>query len=335
MVYKDVWVFFMLNYGYNEIIFLGLVTSNNNINGKVVILISIFAIVMLYIIFKYTNIFKRIFFDEGTDDVLNEIVEISGYAYNPEQDIFYSRIDAWQRDFGYCRLYDEGAAPLGMIIDCEPIYFQYDDRRWLIELWKGQYALTTGGEIGVYVTEGPDLDIPDFFNGTFYNCVSDDDILKMSYSLEKNGNTLFTREDKHWWLTGFMIGEFSEPSELIMELNITLKDERMRDAFVKGLKNANYLDDEIFQNGNTVSIVFSKTHVEQPFTRTEETDWVIQRKNEGLCNEYQNIAKDYKNTPDKLRAIRKEAPEIYKEVINIGKTRNIYDIYTVIKNYLV
>ena len=32
------------------------------------------------------------------------------------------------------------------IIDCEPIYFSYGGKRWLIELWKGQYALTTGAE---------------------------------------------------------------------------------------------------------------------------------------------------------------------------------------------
>ena len=35
-------------------------------------------------------------------------------------DIFYSLNDCWQRDFGYCRLYDEACAPLAMIIDCEP-----------------------------------------------------------------------------------------------------------------------------------------------------------------------------------------------------------------------
>ena len=37
-----------------------------------------------------------------------------------------------------------------MIIDCEPICFMYGGKNWMIELWKGQYGLETGGEIGVY-----------------------------------------------------------------------------------------------------------------------------------------------------------------------------------------
>lgn len=29
---------------------------------------------------------------------------------------------------GYCYLYDEACAPFGMIIDFEPIHFEYDDK---------------------------------------------------------------------------------------------------------------------------------------------------------------------------------------------------------------
>ena len=39
---------------------------------------------------------------------------------------------------------------MGMIIDCEPVRFYYGGKKWLIELWKGQYGMTTGCEIGVY-----------------------------------------------------------------------------------------------------------------------------------------------------------------------------------------
>jgi len=45
-------------------------------------------------------------------------------------------------------LYDEAAAPLGMIVDCEPIHFEYKGKRWLIQFWKGQYDLPTGAEVG-------------------------------------------------------------------------------------------------------------------------------------------------------------------------------------------
>jgi hypothetical protein len=68
----------------------------------------------------------------GNED-LDKIIAIGGYSYDPQQDIFYSNMDAWQREFGYCRLYDEAATPLRLIMDCEPIYFDFKEKHWLIE----------------------------------------------------------------------------------------------------------------------------------------------------------------------------------------------------------
>ena len=52
--------------------------------------------------------------------------------------------------------------------------------------------------------------------------------------LRKNQEFLFKRNDKHWWLTGFILGEFSEPCELTWG-STTLKDKLMLDAFVDAL----------------------------------------------------------------------------------------------------
>lgn len=220
--------------------------------------------------------------------MLDKLIAFFGYAYDSNQDIFYSTMDSWQRNVGFCHLYDQAGAPLSMIMDCEPVYFEYGGEKWLIEFWKGQYGMVTGGEIGVY-TGGIDVKILGIYNDTFYNCASDDDLLEMSYTLKKNGNTLFTREGKHWWLTGFKLGEFSEPSELSMDISITLKDEIMRDAFLAGFSTAGYSDAEYNVVGNTVSFTFNIPRTSQPSTRTPATDWIIQRKNEFLCNMYQEI----------------------------------------------
>ena len=268
------------------------------------------------------------------NDTLYEVIADAGYSYDPSQDIFYSNMDPWQRKMGYCGLYDEASAPLNMIIDCEPIYFVYGGKKWLIEFWKGQYGMTTGGEIGVYTTKEPDLNIPDFFDGTFYNCASNADRLYMSYSLVKNGEILFTRKDRHWWLTGFKLGEFSEPSELKMYLSIALKNAAMRNAFLEGLKEAGYSEDEIFVDRNIVGMVFAETHTSQPITRIAEADWLIQRKNELLCDKYQEITGPYDNFIDKMNAIREQAPEIYAAILNIGKTKQVFEIYGKIKDYL-
>jgi len=269
---------------------------------------------------------------KGTDDIeddadFNEAIKVAGYAYDELQDIFYSTMDAWQRKMGYCRLYDEAAAPMGMIIDCEPIYFDYEGKRWLIELWKGQYDLTTGAEIGIYTTEDPDIDIPEVFTGTFFQCAKDEDHLEMAYYLKKNGRKLFRREDKHWWLTGFKLGEFSEPSELIMYLTITLKNEEMRDAFIGGLNNAGYSEGEILVSGNTVGMIFDKPRTPQPISRTKETDKLIQMKNRFMCDEYQKITGPYETFPEKLKAVQKQSPELFDAIFSMGKANKMYDSY--------
>jgi len=270
---------------------------------------------------------------ESDESELDDIIEKVGYSYNSQKDLFFSNSDAWQREMGYCRLYDEVAAPFGIIVDSEPIYFSYAGKRWLIEFWKGQYDLTTGCEIGLYTTEEPDLDILGIFSGTFYNCVSLEDELFMSYTLKKNGETMFTREDKQWWLTSFKLGEFTEPSELTMDIYITLKDKTMLKEFITGLEAAGYSEDEYSIDELSVAIKFDKPHTQQPITRTYLTDMIIQQKNKLLCDKYQSITKEYVTSLAKINAIKDQAPELYGEVLNIGKTKQFFDIYNQIKKY--
>lgn len=265
---------------------------------------------------------------------LAEEIESAGYKYDYKQDIFYSTMNAWQRKFGYCRLYDEASAPTGMVIDCEPIYFEYNNKRWMIGLWKGQYDMTTGGEIGIYNTDGPDLNIPGVFNGTFYYCAGDREMLSMSFTLKKNGETLFKRKGRHWWLTGFKLGEFSEPSQLSMDISIKLKDKTMLNEFVNGLKAAGYQDYDIAINKRTVSLIFDKPKNPQPITRTVATDWIIQRKNEELCALYTDIISSEQGMEDKLNAVKEQSIEAYEKMKNIGRTKPLFDEYEKVKDYL-
>ncbi|ODA39075.1 DUF4474 domain-containing protein [Desulfosporosinus sp. BG] len=257
---------------------------------------------------------------------LDNMIEIAGYSYDLKQDIFYSTMDPWQRNIGYCRLYDEAAALMGMIIDCEPIHFDYLDKKWMIGLWKGQYDLVTGCEIGVY-TDAHDLNILGLFNGAYYNCASNNDLLEMKYTLKKNGNTLFTREGEHWWLTGFKLGEFSGPSELTMDIDITLHNVLMRDAFIGGLWNAGYSLDQFTRNGNTVSFTFDIPHTPPPMTRTPTIERIMQWKNEQLCNKYQEITGKSNNMQDKLKAVKELAPEMYPKIIRTGKSSQLYEMF--------
>lgn len=253
-----------------------------------------------------------------------ETIKAAGYSYDSKQDIFYSNMDPWQRKHGYSRFFDESAAIMGMIVDCEPIRFDYGGKKWLIELWKGQYDMTTGGEIGVYTAKGTDVKVKDVLKAVHYDSASDEDRLPIAFALKKKGKTIFVRRDIHWWLTGFKLGEYSEPSDLVMNINITLKDEAMRDTFIEALMNIGYTSEEIFVHENIVGLVFDRPHTKQPVTRTAETDKLIQKKNKLLCDSYNEITGPYITITEKIRAIQKESPELYKYIANIGKPKQLF-----------
>ena len=299
------------------------------------------AILVLMLIFAYfswriiLNVIPRpVQPVQSDEEEFNQLLSDAGYLYDPSQGIFYTKMNAWQRKFGFCRLYDEAAAPFGMIIDSEPVEFEYGGKRWLIQLWKGQYYLNTGCEIGIYYTEEPDLDIPNLFQGTFYHCVDNANRLEMAYTLYRNGTELFHRKEKHWWVTGFKPGEFSEPWELSVKYRITFKDNGMCNSFIRAMRKLGYQEYEIKTNGITVEFVFDKPHSTQPMSRTEETDWIIQRNNERVCNRFQEITGEYDSWPEKLRAIRREEPFLYEAMINAGKTRQIFKSFDKLKSYL-
>lgn len=255
---------------------------------------------------------------------LEQTLRDAGYAYDPKQDIFYSRLDAWQRNFGYSRLYDEAAAPMSMIIDCEPVQFRYDGRDWLIELWKGQYGMTTGCEIGVYTRDGPTASSPGILSDVFYKCAEEKDQLQLAFALKKGGRTLFAREGRHWWLTGFLLGEFSETRELSMDVRITLQNQEMRDSFVFELAQMGYSNRELRVIGNTVWLRYDQPRSPQPLSRTQVVERFTQKKNKLLCRQYQELTKGCRTAPEKIVALRERAPELYRLAIRLGRTMQLF-----------
>lgn len=280
----------------------------------------------------YVNRSKTI--NDLDDATLYDIIDAAGYSYDSDQDIFYSTIDPWQRAAGYCWAYDEACAPYGLILDFEPIYFEYDGKLWLIEFWKGQYDLCTGAEIGIYTADLSALKNPLKEKGVLFHSVSDENLLQMDFSLVRNDGRLFSRSSKHWWLTGFKVGEFSSPSELTMYLRITLADVNMRNAFVEGLEDAGYSKSEIGIYHNTVSLTFGKPHSPQPETRTPKTDELIQAKNKLLCDSYNQITGPYKTFPEKINAVHRKDPALYDQIINIGKSKKLLKKYITIGKHV-
>ena len=149
------------------------------------------------------------------------------------------------------RLYDVASQLIGYQYDFKRIVFTYDNKDWLIEFWKGQYALFQyGGEIGVYTK--PAVGFGDTPVST-YRTASRNDRLDMEMTLfqEQSDGTMkrvFTRDyDKYWWCDGYRIGRLrrSKPAtELQMISRITLKDEKMAAEFEKGMKSSGFSESD-------------------------------------------------------------------------------------------
>lgn len=239
----------------------------------------------------------------------------SGFAYDSEKDIFYSLKDAWQRNYGYRDSYDEMASYFNMIIDREPIKFDYKDRHWMIEMWKGQYGLAAGGEVGIYVSD----------DGTNYRCVSEDEEIGMGMTLIKNRKILVQRYDRHWWLTGFKFGEYCKPKNLIMVVDFELYDSRMCLAVVNELIRMGYNEQDFMYYNNILRIRFDVPFTKRQKSRRRPMAHINMMLNKHSCRLYRKYTKKYRCTLDKIGYIRIRIPHVYKmclKVLSIWKRIN-------------
>ncbi len=166
-------------------------------------------------------------------NTLDGLIKPFGYCYVPAQDIFSTVVDAPQREFGYTALYDRYAPYFGMVFDCVPVYFDYGDRTWLIELWKGQYGINLGCEVGVYKADS--LIAAVNRNRALFHSVENSEMLPMSVRLYKGKGECAHLHRKQWWLTAFRMGCYSEPKNLSVRACITFPNVEMLNAFVAAL----------------------------------------------------------------------------------------------------
>ncbi len=251
------------------------------------------------------------------ENYINELIAPSGFQYDEKKDMFYAMKNTWQKRYGYSRLYDEASAPFGMIIDCEPIYFDYDGKKWMLELWKGQYGMTAGGEIGLYTAKNG--------RGKFFQGVSAEDYIGMQFEVFVRGVKLFERQEPHWWLTGFRLGECALPHQVKMVARLTFANRLMCQSFVNGLRRAGYRTNEYQVFGESVKILFYTPHTKQPLTRGPITDWLTVSRSRFFCRTYKRLTRRYTTTSDRLIYLQAKAPRLFTRALRIGKTIKLFE----------
>lgn len=248
---------------------------------------------------------------------LNQVLAPFGFCYDEKNDAVCSTMYPWQRKMGYCRTYDKSAFAMDMVLDCEPIYFDYHSRRYLLELWKGQYGCTTGAEMGLYVNRTAHKDRNP--ESLFYECVTDEERLRMKFVLYRNGKKMLEREGLHWWLTGFCVGVNAAPEELCMQVSITFPNAGMCRAFWNALRLAGYEERNIgVENCRTVSFCFDKPHQPNPGACGRRCRDRITKKNRKNAGRYCRVTRKFTTTADKLLYIGYCFPLLFRLVVKTG-----------------
>lgn len=202
---------------------------------------------------------------------------VAGYRYSSDGYYYCDDKDNWQRGTGYNEMYDKWASVAAMYIDQVRLKFKYEDKIWMIQLWKGQYGyLLYGAEIGVYT-----CDVDEYTGNTgdlnHFKVADPTDWLYMQLDCYycKGGNgeykKAFTRPwGQYWWCTGFVKGQLTKltypRSEVKTKNTIQFKSEEQANLYVQALKQAGFrraagsdslVDDSYYMSGRKVWVLWS------------------------------------------------------------------------------
>lgn len=252
-------------------------------------------------------------------EILCSLIEPMGFAYDQDQDIFTSKIDAWQHHYGYQAFFDHTAPLFQMVFDCEPVYFDYAGQTWMIEFWKGQYGINTGSEIGIYKADT--IVPPSQREYVLFHAVKEEEMLPLSITLYYKQQPLFSLSKCHWWLTGFCMGLFSEPKMLQMTISITFPNCEMLCAFTNALRKNGYCRKTFCINDRTVTFCFNNPKTEQPGHCFKLYSVIAQWKNNLFCKLYNHVTHPFCNNIDRLLYLYYFLPFAFRKMITIRKPR--------------
>lgn len=246
---------------------------------------------------------------------INELAAPFGFFYDEKQEVFTSRLDAWQRKQGYEALFDRMAAGVNMVLDAWPVYFDYEGRTWLIELWKGQYGINTGGEVGIY--HAKDIVPEDSYKTAHFDAAEDDEMPQIICRLERKGREVYRQNKEHWWLTGFEMGRFSKPSELRLTVTVHFREQKMAVAFYRGLVKTGVPKEQYHICRNEVSIDMDHSPKTGHLEKLHRI-WVLFQ-NRVCCRLFLMVTWPFKNTVDRMMFLYYLVPSCFRRMLRLKR----------------
>lgn len=185
---------------------------------------------------------------------------------------------AIQRKFGFNKMYDNFAGLANFYLDTIRVYFTYDGKDWLIELWKGEYAMASVGcEIGFYYNDRPSssgnapLDWR-VAERKHFKAVDDSDAMNCSMELWQYVHATDPEPVKRidfgmrrcWWAASFenaVLEKHSDRTTLVMRGKIQFPNTVMMELFVEGLEERGFVEGSTSTYKNTERYSVSGTTV--------------------------------------------------------------------------
>lgn len=245
--------------------------------------------------------------------LLNELAEPFGFTYQFVQDIFTSRKDAWQKEFSYGEFYSQTVLSMHMALDCEPVYFNYQGKTWLIEFRKGQYGINTGAEANIYHADS--IVPPVLRPQTIFQAAEANESPLIKLRLTGPGYPFFSISEKHWWPSGFVTGIYTRPDDLILEVTVTFPDIEMCAAFTRAMCALGYKDSELLVCHTTIQFYFTSPKatplIPPDMVRRSYTLF----RNSLFCDLYLWITSPFFTTVDRLLYLKDTHPYLFSRTL--------------------
>lgn len=139
----------------------------------------------------------------GTDEIGAAFLWMS----KDDDGVYHAKTNAWQQIGGYNYLYDE-AFDYGTSMDAKYFDFTYDERKFRVWAWKGDYInLGAGAEIGIYSKTSGILGLVDVESPFEDHWLVDTNLaIPMMLNLidnEKHVISDYRPTEEQWWITSF------------------------------------------------------------------------------------------------------------------------------------
>lgn len=254
--------------------------------------------------------------------LLNKLTAPFGLSLDSSQGILTTRTDPWQKKFGCGEFYDRGALAMQMVFDREPVYFNHRGKTWLVDLWKGQYGISTGAEAGIYHSFS--IVPPSLRQQTTFQVLGEEEMLPIGLRLTNSGTPLFTLEQTHWLLGGFVPGTCTLPEDLTLEVTLAFPEESVSLAFIQALMTLGYKKEDILTYDKTVQFSFTKPKSTPSITWDSWLQSYVLWKGELFCRLYTWITRPFSDTQDRLLYMYLLLPLICPRILSIRRMKKRY-----------